>query len=62
MRLLVRRVHHRGSIAPDPDVLKPLGDAWKKVEKTKFAVAVPMDDWGQLLVAETFRPRLLPDG
>jgi len=45
---------YRGSTAPDPGVLEPLGEAWKKVTETRFAVAVPVDDGGQPLVDETF--------
>ena len=45
---------YRGSIAPDPDVLKPLGEAWRKVKEARFAVAVPVDGRGQPLVDETF--------
>ena len=35
-------------------MLAPLGDAWKSVKKTRFAVAVPLDEGGQPLVSETF--------
>jgi hypothetical protein len=45
---------YRGSIAPDPGIFEPLGEAWKNVTETRFAVAVPVDDGGQPLVDETF--------
>jgi hypothetical protein len=45
---------YRGAVVPEPTVLAPLGDAWKSVKETKFAVAVPLDDGGQPLVSETF--------
>ena len=35
-------------------MLAPLGDAWKSVKETRFAVAVPLDEGGQPLVSETF--------
>jgi hypothetical protein len=45
---------YRGSIAPDPGIFEPLGEAWKNVTETRFAIAVPVDDGGQPLVDETF--------
>lgn len=45
---------YRGEVAPAPEVLQPLGEAWKKVKETRFAVAVPIDDRGQPLIEETF--------
>lgn len=45
---------YRGSVVPDAAVLAPLGDAWKSVEETRFAVAIPLNDTGQPLVSETF--------
>ncbi|WP_081842318.1 DUF3883 domain-containing protein [Actinomadura welshii] len=45
---------YRGAVAPTPEVLEPLGQAWKKIKETRFAVAVPIDDRGQPLVEETF--------
>lgn len=46
---------YRGSVAPEPSALEPLGDAWKEVEEARFAVALPIDGDGQPLVGgETF--------
>lgn len=45
---------YRGSVVPTAAVLAPLGDAWKNVTETRFAVAVPVDGDGQPLVDETF--------
>lgn len=45
---------YRGSVAPDDAALAPLGDAWKGVKESRFAVAVPLNDDGKPLVSETF--------
>lgn len=45
---------YRGSVVPDAKVLAPLGDAWKSVTETRFAIAVPLGDGGEPLVSETF--------
>jgi hypothetical protein len=38
---------YRGSAAPEPAVLEPMGEAWTKLDKVNYAVAVPLDDSGQ---------------
>jgi hypothetical protein len=45
---------YRGSTVPDRVLLEPLGEAWMELEDVKFAVAVPLDDAGQVRVDETY--------
>lgn len=45
---------YRGSLAPDPVVLEPLGELWKEIDEVRFAIAVPVDGHGQPRVDETF--------
>ncbi|WP_426940199.1 sacsin N-terminal ATP-binding-like domain-containing protein [Pseudarthrobacter sp. S6] len=45
---------YRGSVAPDPVVLEPLGESWKDIDEVRFAIAVPVDGDGQPRVDETF--------
>jgi hypothetical protein len=45
---------YRGTTIPERSVLEPMGEAWTKVEQTRFAVAVPIDETGQPQVSETF--------
>ncbi|MHA7297199.1 sacsin N-terminal ATP-binding-like domain-containing protein [Pseudarthrobacter sp. MDT3-1] len=45
---------YRGSVAPDPAVLEPLGESWKEIDEVRFAIAVPVDGHGQPRVDETF--------
>jgi hypothetical protein len=46
---------YRGSAVPDKAVLAPMGEAWTRIEKVSFAIAVPLDESGtQPRVDETF--------
>lgn len=45
---------YRASVNPEPAVLEPLGDAWKKIEEVRFAIAVPIDDDSQPRVDGTY--------
>jgi hypothetical protein len=46
---------YRGSAVPDAAVLAPMGEAWTRIEKVGFAIAVPLDGPGaQPRVDETF--------
>jgi uncharacterized protein DUF3883 len=46
---------YRGSAVPEQAVLVPMGEAWTRVEKVSFAIAVPLDESGtQPRVDETF--------
>ena len=46
---------YRGSAVPDKAVLVPMGEAWTRIEKVSFAIAVPLDESGtQPRVDETF--------
>ena len=45
---------YRGSATPEPPALEPMGEAWTKIDKVNYAVAIPLDDWGQPRTDETF--------
>lgn len=45
---------YRGSVVPDPEVLAPLGDAWKGIREARFAVAVPVGEHEEPTIDETF--------
>jgi len=38
---------YRHTLAPSPELLKPLGAAWADVERVRLGIAVPLDDSGQ---------------
>jgi hypothetical protein len=45
---------YRASVAPEPEVLEPLGDPWKEMQAARFAIAVPIDGDSQPRVDGTY--------